>query len=63
MKERTTRMVLAGVVLYGLAGMLGACATSTGPLYGPSSPRNSIGEVVDPQTGVVIPGYPQGGEG
>jgi hypothetical protein len=56
-------MVLAGVVLYGLAGMLGACATSTGPLYGPSSPRNSIGEVVDPQTGVVIPGYPQGGEG
>jgi hypothetical protein len=40
---------------------LARCSEPTGPLWGPNSPRNSAGEVIDPQTGVVIPGYPSGG--
>jgi hypothetical protein len=41
--------------------LLAACAPTHGPLWGPDSPRNGAGEVVNPATGTVIPGYPQNG--
>ena len=47
------------VALAFLATVLQGCAEST-PLWGPASPRNGAGDVVDPQGGFVIPGYPSG---
>jgi hypothetical protein len=37
--------------------LLCGCAGPSSPLYGPNSPRNGAGEVVDPATGVAVPGY------
>jgi hypothetical protein len=38
---------------------LAACDMHSTPLWGPNSPRNGGNEVVDPVTGVPIPGFPQ----
>jgi predicted small lipoprotein YifL len=47
------RLVLVLVLL-----TLGGCATSTGPLWTPDSPRNGATQPVDPVYGTPIPGYP-----
>jgi hypothetical protein len=41
-----------------LSIVLGACATSHGPLWTPASPRNGADQPVDPVYGTPIPGYP-----
>jgi predicted small lipoprotein YifL len=50
------RRKLAPLVLVLVA--LGGCATSTGPLWTPDSPRNGATQPVDPVYGTPIPGYP-----
>jgi hypothetical protein len=51
------------VVVAGAAVVLAACTVTHGPLWGPDSPRNGAGEVVEPDTGTILPGYPTGGAG
>lgn len=55
MTNRLLLPALAGTLLL----LVAACTTTSGPLYGPDAPRNGAGEVIDPQTGLVIPGFPQ----
>lgn len=63
MLHRSAARALTFGILSGAAVVLASCNTTTGPLYGPNSPRNGAGDVVDPQLGTIIPGYPTGGEG
>jgi hypothetical protein len=61
MKERVHRRDRGMALLVLAALSLAACTPMTqGPSWGPNSPRNGGGEVVDPTTGITIPGYPQG---
>jgi hypothetical protein len=54
---RTSRNRAAILAALLSLGMLGGCAADRGPLYGRDAPRNGAGEVVDPTTGLAIPGY------
>ncbi len=38
--------------------LLGGCAATQGPAWGPNSPRNGASQPVDPVYGTPIPGYP-----
>lgn len=62
--DLASRAIPAAAAL-GAMLLLAGCAPSTGPMWGPNSPRNGAGQPVDPVYGTPIPGYttPYGGIG
>jgi hypothetical protein len=53
----TSRRRAALLVALVTMALLSGCATGNGPLWGADAPRNGAGEVVDPATGLAVPGY------
>ena len=51
-----SRLAAAGLLL--LASLLGGCADTGGPAWGPNTPRNGADQPVNPIYGTPIPGYP-----
>lgn len=54
-----TAMLGASVVLLAGCGIV----SPPGTYPDPNGPRNGMGLLVDPRTGVVLPGQPEGGGG
>jgi hypothetical protein len=54
---------LRGAILamLGTMALLAGCVSAPGTYPDPNGPRNGMGLLVDPQTGVVLPGQSQGG--
>ena len=57
MAMRPMKRAWLAVAVVSLAALLGGCAATQGPLFGPNSPRDGAGRPVDPIYGTPIPGY------
>lgn len=60
---RSHPRLLLSVFLGVGAALLTGCAQPGASPYSPGMPSNGAGEPVDPQTGLVLPGIQQGGNG
>jgi hypothetical protein len=58
------KFTLQGAILAMLGAtvlLLAGCISAPGTYPDPNGPRNSMGMLIDPQTGVVMPGQSEGG--
>ena len=62
--SRTGAGVVSLLSMVGMVGLLLAgCGPPPGPRPDPNGPRSGTGFLVDPQTGITLPGQPDNGGG